>query len=223
MKIEIWTDFNCPFCYIGKKNLDDALKDFKQPIELIFRSFQTFPSCPIGATYSVYEVATSHGMPLAQAQAKSRYLEDLASSVGLTFDMDSVTMTNTIDAHRLVKYAEQFKLSEKLTNRLFSAVYSEGKHIGEHIQLAELANEVGLDKTLVLNMLATNAFKDDVQKDISLAPQYRVQGVPHFVLDNQYIINGAKPKTVFLDALNGIVALTNKVDHSCDEIGCNIR
>lgn len=228
MEIEMWTDFMCPFCYIGKKNLDEAVKKLGHPVELIYHSFQTLPNCSKEGS-SVYDIATSHGMSLQQAKMKNQFLQKSAEDIGLDFNMESVIMANTFDAHRLAMFAKEHGKSQEMVSRLFYANYTETKHLGDHSTLTSLAEEVGLDRNKVEIMLASDAFSKEVHSDIKEAAKFGIRSVPYFVINRKYTISGAQPVDVILSALQQIVeeevSFTNvKTQNgmSCDDNECEV-
>ncbi len=228
MLIEIWNDFTCPFCYIGKKNIDDAIINLGISVEVKSYSFQTYPTCPKDSSNTIYKVATENGMTLEQAQEKSKYIEKMASEVGLKFNMDDVIMTNTIDAHRLAIYAEKYDLRNKVTERLLKAVFIESKDIGNYNTLAELSSEIGLNYNKVIEMLESNKHKEEVHKEIKDAIKINVSGVPYFLINKKYAINGVQSSKTIEKILRKVIKeeeiknilYKNKV--MCNEQGCEI-
>ncbi len=179
------TDFTCPFCYIGKKNLDDAIKKLGIEAEIEYHSFQTYPNCLKGAKDSICDVALKNGMTLEQAKEKAGYIENMARFSDLDFKMDNVIMANTFDAHRLTLYAKKCNLGTVMTTRILKAVFIEGKNIGDYKVLAELAEEIGLNYNEVYGMLRSKAMTIETDNEIESAVMNGVSSVPHFVIINQ--------------------------------------
>ncbi|MBB6637663.1 DsbA family oxidoreductase [Cohnella thailandensis] len=204
MKVEVWSDFACPFCYIGKRRLEGALEQFahRDDIEVEFRSFELDPNAKRDVDYNVNEMlARKYGMTVEQAAANNRNLTEQARAIGLEYHMDKSVLTNSFDAHRLTHYASQFGKRNEMAERLFKAYFTDGLHIGDHETLANLAAEVGLDREGALAALTSSDFSEEVREDEQFAAQIGVRGVPFFVLDRKYAVSGAQPTEVFLDAL----------------------
>jgi len=207
MKIEIWSDFACPFCYIGKKRFEQAFNEFKHKdeIEVIYKAYQLNPNAPKVMEGNAYEsFAKGHGTTPALAKQKFEMFTQNAKTVGLEYRYDIIQMTNTFDAHRLAKWANQFGKEDAITNRLMKAYFTDGLNIADHQTLATLASEVGLNGTLVLDILASEQYKEQVVNEQQESRQIGVQGVPFFVLNRKYGISGAQQKEYFTQALNQI-------------------
>jgi predicted DsbA family dithiol-disulfide isomerase len=207
MKIEIWSDFACPFCYIGKTRFEQALNEFKQKneVEVIYKAYQLNPNAPKEMVGDAVEsFAKGHGMSVSDAKQRFTMFEQNAKSVGLTYNYDIIQMTNTFDAHQIAKYANQFGLEPKLTTRLMKAYFTDGKNLSDKNTLIELAKEVGLDGDEVKAVLDKNQFADQVKAEIMEARQVGVQGVPFFVINRKYGVSGAQQKEYFLQALQKI-------------------
>lgn len=207
MKIEVWSDFACPFCYIGKTRFEQALNEFKQKneVEVIYKAYQLNPNAPkqmVGD--AVQSFAKSHGMSANDAKQRFKMFEQNAKSVGLTYNYDIIQMTNTFDAHRVAKYANQFGLEPKLTTRLMKAYFTDGKNVADKNTLIELSVEVGLNEEAVRKVIEENQFADQVKSEMMEARQVGVQGVPFFVINRKYGISGAQATDYFLQALKQI-------------------
>ena len=207
MKIEVWSDFVCPFCYIGKRRLEEALEQFphKDQVEVVFRSFELDPNAKKQYDMTIHEIiAKKYGISVEEAKRVNADIGRQAESVGLTFRFDTMKPTNTFDAHRLAKYAKaQGKLSE-MTERLFRAYFTDSKWISDHDVLVELAGEAGLDREEVKQVLESSRYTDEVRKDEEEAARFGVRGVPFFVLNRKYAISGAQPIEVFIQALEKV-------------------
>ncbi len=204
MKIEIWSDYVCPFCYIGKRRLEKALEDFphKDKIDIEFKSFELDPNAKRDTDLTIYEIlAKKYGMPVEEAKRMSAGVAKQASEVGLQFHFDTSIPTNTFDAHRLAKYAETQGKAKEVTESLLKAYFTESKHIGDKSYLKKLAVSLGMDATEVEEVLAGDAYEKDVRYDQREAKEIGVQGVPFFVLNSKYAISGAQPPEVFAEAL----------------------
>ncbi|MCU6792066.1 DsbA family oxidoreductase [Paenibacillus sp. WQ 127069] len=204
MNIEIWSDFMCPFCYIGKRRFEAALEQFpnKNHVEVIYRSFELDAHSERDVPHGVDEMlASKYGMSLEKAKEMNAGVAAQAQSVGLTFKFDTMILTNTFDAHRLAHFAAQHGLMREMTERLLHAYFTESKHIGDHQTLAALAAEVGLNQEEALQMLSGQAFTAEVRSDEEEAGKLGVRGVPFFVINRKYAISGAQSSEVFLGAL----------------------
>ncbi len=177
----------------------------------------------------MYEkLAAKYGMSIEQAKANCRNLEQTAKSVGLDFHFETMILTNTFDAHRLVMYAKQQGLMKPMTERLLRAYYTESKHIGDHRVLSQLAEEVGLNREAAAAMLASTSQGDAVRADEKEAEEYGIRSIPFFLINKKYAITGAQPTETFVEALrqiheqDGPFTLTGEEGPSCDENGCEI-
>ncbi len=207
MKVEIWSDYACPFCYIGKRRFEKALEQFphKNEVELVFRSFELDPSSPKEIKSSMQEIlSTKYGMSLEEAKAGNDRLAEQAMEEGLVYRFDTLIPTNTFDAHRLTHYAgEQGKMAE-MSERLFKAYFTDSLHIGNEDTLVFLAQGIGLSGEEVGTILSSDAFANEVRHDERLAGEIGIRGVPYFVLDGKYAISGAQPLETFQKALQQV-------------------
>jgi len=204
MKIEIWSDYVCPFCYIGKRTLEQALKKsgYESQAEISFKAYQLDPNTPLDSTVSTYEhLAKKMGRTVDQAKEMTKGVAEHARSVGLEYNFDDMVEANTFAAHRLVKWAESLGKEAELTEQLLHAYFIEASNIGNHEVLLETAEKVGLPRQEAQEVLASDRFTAEVQTDIAEAHQIGVQGVPFFVINRKYAISGAQPLQAFVDSL----------------------
>lgn len=204
MKIEVWSDFGCPFCYIGKRRLERALESFshRDEIELVYRSFELDPGAPKDTESSIHELlAVKYGLSLEQAKESNRNVAQQAQTEGLTYNFDTIIPTNTFDAHRLAHYAGEQGKAKEMTERLFQAYFTDSLHIGDRDTLVRLAEEVGLDGAAVREVLEQNTYADAVREDENEARRLGIRGVPFFVLHGKYAVSGAQPLEIFQGAL----------------------
>lgn len=206
MRIEIWSDVVCPWCYIGKRRLEKALDGFEHAdeVEVTWRSFQLDPTTPKDNAASTMDYL-GQKFPGGPAQVKEMLTRTrgLAADEGLTFADDTVH-SNTIDAHRLLHLAHELggnALQGALKEALFTAHFTEGRHTGDVAVLRELAVATGLDPARVDEVLAGDAYAADVQADIEQARTYGASGVPFFVVDAKYGVSGAQPVEAFTQVL----------------------
>lgn len=204
MKIEIWSDFACPFCYIGKQHLEAALNQFerKDNVEVVFRSFELDPHAERDVDHDVHDMlVTKYGMSREQAIAMNENVGNKAKEVGLSFQFDNLILTNTFDAHRLAQYATKQGKMNQMAQELFQAYFTDSRHLGDHETLAELAVKVGLNRDEALKVLAGTDYSAEVRVDEEEAIRLGVRGVPFFIIDNKYSISGVQSSDMFLKAL----------------------
>ena len=207
MKIEIWSDFICPFCYIGKRLLDQAIEAFnhKEQIEVIYKSYELHPDVESDERIAVHEMlAGKMGVSVEEASAMNERVKAHAASVGLDYQFDSMKQTNTLDAHRLLKYAETAGLASAYTERLFKAHFTESVFIGKKENLLRLAEEAGLNRIQAEQILSSDAYLDEVRRDQLEGQTLGVRGVPFFVFNRKYAISGAQPLELFQETLDRV-------------------
>lgn len=233
MKIEVWSDYVCPFCYIGKRKLENALNKFEHndQVEVVYRSFQLDPDAPKNTTEdTISALAKKYGMSYDQAVEMTNNVVAQAKEVGLDYDFSKMKRTNTQDAHRLTHFAAEHDKDQQITEKLLSAYFLESKHIGDHDQLVAIAEEVGLDAEKARDVLESDQYTEDMTADIQKAAQIGVSGVPFFVLENKYAISGAQPDEVFTQALEKVWEETNQSPlvnvggqgNTCTDDSCDI-
>jgi predicted DsbA family dithiol-disulfide isomerase len=204
MKVEIWSDIVCPFCYIGKRNFENALNKFsaKEEVEVVWRSFQLDPSLKAQPGKSLHEyLAERKGFTLDHAKQMSDHVTRVAAQAGLTYHLDRAVLANTLDAHRLIHLANKYGLQDEAEERLFLAYFTEGKDLGDFQTLVQLGTEIGLQEEEVKTVLQSNAYAKEVNEDQYQAQQVGARGVPFFVFNNKYAVSGAQPDEVFSKAL----------------------
>ncbi len=204
MDVEIWSDVVCPWCYVGKRQFEEALGRFGHAAEVTvsWRSFELDPSSPREVAMSMDRILErKYGMSADQARAANQQMTSLAAGVGLEYHLDRVRAGNTFDAHRLIHLAATHGVGGAMKERLLAAYFTEGRSIGDHVTLAELAAEVGLDPVEVAEMLASQAFASDVRADEARATALGATGVPFFVIDQTYGVAGAQGADALLGAL----------------------
>lgn len=205
MQVEIWSDVQCPFCYIGKRKFEAALDQFvdRDAISVVWKSFQLDPEQPTLPDKTIYEyLAERKGLTLQQARQMTSHATAMAQQAGLTFNFDKSITANSFDAHRLIHLAKAHGLQNEAEERLFAAYFTEGLNIADLETLVTLGESIGLSGTEIRTVLASNQFANAVQHDIREAQMFGVRGVPFFVFDRKYAISGAQGSPVFLDALN---------------------
>ncbi|MFK3939956.1 DsbA family oxidoreductase [Alkalihalobacillus sp. NPDC078783] len=204
MNIEIWSDFACPFCYIGKRKLEKALDQFEQRNEVTmeFKSFELDPHAPKHTDRTMAEIlAGKYRMPVEQAEATTANVAAQAADVGLTYRFDTMQPTNMLDAHRLTHFAKTKGKANELAERLLYAYFTESKHLASIDTLLELAADVGIDPEEARPVLEGDQYTEDVRNDHSRGVSLGLQGVPFFVINNTHVVSGAQQPAAFLDAL----------------------
>jgi len=205
MKVEIWSDVMCPFCYIGKRKFEAALGTFenRDNIEIVWKSFQLQPGLKTDPSKStVQHLAESKGWSMDQTRETIKYVTDMAEIVGLHYNFDKAVVANSFDAHRFIQFAKTKGKGDAAEEGLFKAYFTEGKNTADHAVLIQLGNEIGLDVDAVKQVLQGSDFTAEVNRDISESQQLGVSGVPFFVFDRKYAVSGAQDSKVFLENLN---------------------
>ena len=196
MKVEIWSDVVCPWCYLGKRRFERALAEFEhgEDVEVIYRSFELDPTMPVGRmTPKTERLASRYGMTVEQAAESQLQMEQRAAEDGLEFHLGGLASGNTRDAHRLVHLAKERGRQGELVERLYRAYFTEQLSVFDHESLAKLATEAGLDRDEVSRVLASEEYTDEVAEDEDVARSLGATGVPFFVVDRRYGIAGAQP------------------------------
>lgn len=206
MKIEVWSDIMCPFCYIGKRNYEKALVQFegRNDIELIWKSYQLDPSLPTegGKDIDVYEYLSSRkGISKPQVQAMHAQVTEMAKGAGLDYHLEKSVMTNSFKAHRVVAFAKEKGLGDLAEECLFNATFIEGQDFGDEEILKEIGQKIGLSSGDVEEALTNDLYAYQVTSDINEAREIGVTGVPFFVFDRKFAISGAQPPQSFLQTL----------------------
>ncbi|MGG7034433.1 MAG: DsbA family oxidoreductase [Flavobacterium sp.] len=204
LKIQIWSDVACPFCYIGKRKLEEALEKFEHNsnVELEWKSFQLNPDTnfPSGSDPVDY-LANKYGRDRAWAISMHQNVTQQAKAVGLEYHLDKSIMANTLNAHRVSHLAKKHNLGNEFEEILFKAYFTRGLNIDDKETLMQLAAEAGLPTEETEEVLNSDAFKANVKQDIAEAQAIGVTGVPFFVFDNKYAVSGAQSPEIFLQTL----------------------
>jgi len=207
LRVNVWSDIACPWCYVGKRRLERALQDFPHAdeVKVVWHAFELDPAAPKERDSSVSHVeriAKKYGMSVEQARRNSDRLCDTARGEGLAFDFEHIRSGNTFDAHRLVHLAKQRGLQGAVKERLLKAYLEQGALMSDHATLIRLAVEAGLDEGEATDVLTTDQFAEAVRADEAQANQYGISGVPCFVFDGQFAVSGAQSPQVLLSALH---------------------
>jgi len=208
MKIEIWSDIMCPFCYIGKRQLESALTEFpNNEFEIEWKSFQLDPTITPKSSKDVFTfLAERKGISVEESKEMHKGVTERAKSVGLDYNFDKAIISNSLEAHRIIQFAKTKNLGNEMEEIFFKAYFTEGRDLNDGPTLIELAVKSGLDQIQVLEVLKDeNLFLDNVKNDISEAQQIGVQGVPFFVFDRKYAVSGAQPVEAFVNTIKEVL------------------
>lgn len=206
LKIEVWSDFICPYCYKGKRILEDAISKFKyrDEIEIIYRSYILSPDASKENHQLVNDMLlTKYGMSIDEINAENQRLIKKAKTLGLDYSrINNLYDINTIDAHRVAHYAKKHNLSLEWTETLMDAHFVKGLLIDDHEVLISLAKQIGLNELTVRNILQTDQYGSEVRQDMAEADTIGVETVPFFAINRSYAISGVVTSKEFLDAIN---------------------
>lgn len=206
MKVEVWSDIMCPFCYIGKRHYEAALKQFADSnrIEIEWKSFQLDPSIPKNPENknNVYKyLADRKGMSEAQSRKMHEQVVAMAKQAGLNYNFDKAVVANSFDAHRMIQLAKTKGLGDAAEERLFRAYFMEGMDFGDAATLVKIGQEIGLQAADIEAALVSEEYAKKVNADVAEAAQLGIQGVPFFVFNRKYAVSGAQPIEAFLQTL----------------------
>jgi predicted DsbA family dithiol-disulfide isomerase len=233
MKVEIWSDVVCPFCYIGKRKFENALKDFnhKDKVEVEWKSFQLDPESKYVPGKSIHErLASKYGRSLEWAKEMNANMTSNGKEVGLEYNFDIAKPANTFDAHRLIHLASNHGKQDEAEEALFAAYFTEGKNISDLDTLVEIGTKkLGLDETEIRQMLTGMELTDEVRKDEYEAQVLGVKGVPFFVINRKYAVSGAQPTEVFKEVLEKVWEeesplqhIPGSTDNTCTDDSCAV-
>ncbi len=207
LRIDVWSDIACPWCYVGKRRLEQALRDFPHAadVEVVWHAFELDPAAPKERDPSVSHaeyIAKKYGISTEQARRNSDRLAGIARSEGLAFDFEHLRSGNTFDAHRLVQLGRERGVQAAVEERFFSAYLEHGALMSDHATLLRLAAEAGLDEGEVADVLASDQYAEGVRADEAQAHELGISGVPCFVLDGRFAVSGAQSPQILLSALH---------------------
>lgn len=234
LRVDIWSDIACPWCYIGKRRFETALQDFahKDNVEIVYHSFELDPSGPaLNPQTSAQMLAQKYGRTPAQAQQMLGQVTEAAASEGLTYDFDQVKLANTFLAHQMIQFAAAQNLGPQMKERLLKAYFTDGANLSDLDTLVKLGAEVGLNAEQVRAALGSGEYAPSVRQDEAQAQSLGISGVPFFVLGGKYGISGAQGPEVFGQALNQVWAeqhpapltmLDTPAAEGCEDGSCTI-
>lgn len=205
IKVDIWSDVQCPWCYIGKRKFEAGATAFGGDVEVEYHSFELAPDTPVDFDGTPVDYLSQRkGLPVAQVEEMLERVTSIAASVGLDYDYDHVHQTNTVISHELIHFAKSKGRQLEMKERLLKAYFVNGEHVGRIPDLVAIAVELGYDGEEVTEVLETHRFLADVKADVALAQEYGIQGVPFFVIDGKYGVSGAQEAETFANVLTQV-------------------
>ena len=204
MEVEVWSDVACPWCYVGKRHLEQALTEFEgaDDVQVTWRSFELDPTAPrVRGQDAVTLLAAKYGRSHEEAEAMVQSMRETGARDGLDLRFDIARSGNTFDAHRLLHLAASQGMQDAVKERFMRAYQTEGEAIGEPEVLQRLAEEAGLPADEVREVLITERFAEEVRADEAQAVEFGIRGVPFFVVDRRVAVSGAQPPEVLLQLL----------------------
>ena len=205
IKVDIWSDVQCPWCYIGKRKFESGVKEFDGDVQVEYHSFELAPDTPVDFDGTPIDYLSQRkGMPVDQVEQMLARVTGIAATVGLDYDYDHVHQTNTLKAHEHLHFAKSRGRQLDMKERLLKAYFVDGRHVGRIEDIADLAAEIGLDRADVIRALESNEYLADVKADVALATDYGIQGVPFFVIDGKYGVSGAQEAETFTNLLTQV-------------------
>ncbi|AXI00326.1 DsbA family oxidoreductase [Sporosarcina sp. PTS2304] len=207
MKIEVWSDYVCPFCYMGKRRLEEALAEVNvtEPVEMEFKAYMLDPNTPVASGQSFLEgMAKKFNVSESEAEYMMKNIESQAQTVGLHYQMKKMKTSNTLDAHRLTKFAAVQGKGEQVAELLMHSHFIEGEHIDTEEVLVAIAEEAGLDTAQTKEMLQSDDFTEKVHADMQQAREMGIKSVPFFLFNKKYAVSGSQSKEAFIEALTKV-------------------
>ncbi len=207
IKVEVWSDINCPYCYIGKRNLEKALEKFPraESVEIEWRSFELDPySNPEKGSDQIDLIAEKYGKDRAWVESMNRKISDMGKEIGIEFHLDKVVPSNSFKAHKLLHLAKFYGIQNELQEALFRAKFSEGKDINDIETLIALGLKENLDPVEIKEVLEGKRYDQDVRKDEETGSRLGIRGVPFFVINQTEALSGAQPPEAFLEVLESM-------------------
>lgn len=206
MRVDIWSDVVCPFCYIAKKRLERVAKEAEVELEIYWHSFQLDPDAPTSyVTSNTERLAQKYGRTTEETEALQQQIAEMAKQEGIDFQWQKANSGNSFNAHRIIHLAQSKNLGSQAKEAFFHAYMTEGLHIGEREVLEEIASRIGLDHGEVEDLLNSKEFAEFVEYDEKVArEQLKVTGVPFFVFEQKVALAGAQPDNVLLDVIKKV-------------------
>lgn len=207
LKVEVWSDVVCPFCYIGQRHLEEALAqvDLSKDIDIEWKSYQldpTFKQDPEVKYDLIASLSKKLNRSMHEIEELQKQIVDRAYAVGLNFDFENAIFFNTFYAHCVIQKAKEMGLGNNAEKKFFSDYFEQGKDLGNLDVLREEATRIGLSQDDFKDAISNKKYTDLVLNDIKEANSIGVRGVPFFLVDGKYAISGAQPINIFVDTLN---------------------
>ncbi|MGX5680240.1 DsbA family oxidoreductase [Schumannella luteola] len=205
IKVDIWSDVQCPWCYIGKRKFEAGAAEFGGEVEVEYHSFELAPDTPVDFEGTPIDYLSQRkGISREQAEMMIDRVTGIAGAVGLDYDYDHIHQTNTVISHELIHFAKSKGRQLEMKERLLKAYFINGEHVGRIPDLVEIAVELGFDRDEVTDALESHRFLPDVKADVAQAQEYGIQGVPFFVIDGKYGVSGAQEASTFASVLEQV-------------------
>jgi len=204
MRVDIWSDVRCPFCYIGKRKFEKGLEQFaqKEQVEVVWHSFELDSNAETRKDVNVYDyLAERKGQSVEWSVQMHKQVADMAKEVGLEYNFDNAVVANSFNAHRLIALAKKSGLGDVAEEKMFKAYFTDGKNIDDDDTLVEIGKQIGIKETEVKALLESEAYAQDVRDDELRAHEIGVNGVPFFVVNNKYCLSGAQEPDTFKQVL----------------------
>lgn len=223
MRVDIWSDVVCPFCYIGKKRLEHVAEEAGIELEIHWHSFELDPNAPAKhETSNTERLAKKYGRSYAEMEEMERNVAAMAAAEGIDFQWQKANSGNSFNAHRIIHLAQSKGLGNEAEEAFFHAYMTEGLAIGEREVVEEIASRIGLDNAEVEYVLDSDELADFVRHDEQIAhEQLKVTGVPFFVFEQKLALSGAQPREVFLQALQQAQSSSNAEIEQTDTAQCH--
>jgi predicted DsbA family dithiol-disulfide isomerase len=209
MKVEVWFDFVCPFCYLGETKFEKALSAFehKDEVELVFRSFQLRMANEHTKGKDIHQVvAEKYNISYEQSKENNSRIADAGREVGLDYNFDIMKLNDTEYAHQIMQYAKKVQKEHTLIKRYFKSYFEEGMDIGDREALLPIAEDIGLNISELNSELTSGVLQMEIQKDEDAARRLGIDTIPHFIFDGKYAVSGAQDEKYFLSALKKVHA-----------------
>lgn len=206
VKVDIWSDVQCPWCYIGKRRFEAAVETSGVAVDIEYHSFELAPDTPVEyeGTPTQY-LSERKGLPVPQVEEMLTRVTDIATGLGLDYDYEHIHQTNTVKAHELLHYAKAQGRQLEMKERLLDAYFVKTEHVGRIADLADIAASIGFDRDEVVSVLESSEYLPAVKADMEVATQYGIQGVPFFVIDGKYGVSGAQESETFANVLTQVI------------------
>lgn len=223
MIIDIFTDFVCPFCYIGKTELLNAIKDLDEDVKINYRAFELNPHAKKepGKSYMDHIYDRFPSKDFAD-QKVIKPLKERAEGLGLSIDFYDLDEANTLDAHRILKYAQKKGKDNEFLDLAFKKVFEDNIFIASHDELLKISEKVGLDRRKAEEILSSNIYEKEVREDEQLAKSMGVAGVPFFIFDGKYSLSGAQTEPVFKEVIQKVISERGPIKIGEDSSMCGL-